>query len=319
MQMLQKKQKSKSKSKSKKKSKSNASVKVKVKVKQYAYEMARLVLDGDDEVTFLIDDALVGAGLVRPAIRVAESVRGMLATRVTAHEFERIDAYLTRIRHSHRVRTYRVSDPKATWRNLDKCLSRTWWPPHTRRRLMWLTSSGILQSYREPSDSDSDSDTDNDTDDDDDTDDGDGIDGDGIDGGDGKMSKTTTTVPKTKTNKKRKRKHGAVALAEIRALQKSTSTVVPKAPFQRVVRHIVSKSKSKSKSNADSSGSRRSSKRQCRRVERVSSSAVDALQASAESMLTGAFTSADDVAAASGRATVLPRDLALVNLIGRRW
>ena len=83
---------------------------------------------------------------------------------------------------------------------------------------------------------------------------------------------------------------GTVALREIRKFQKSTDLVVQRAPFRRLVRETMQKTK-------DSM--------------RISQTALDAIQEATEMHVTSLLTDANLCALHAKRVTVMPRDLVL--------
>lgn len=89
---------------------------------------------------------------------------------------------------------------------------------------------------------------------------------------------------------------GTVALREIRKYQKSTDLLMRKMPFQRVVREIAQEI--------------------CPSI-RFQSSALLALQESAEAYLVGLFEDANLCAIHAKRVTLMPRDMLLAQRIRR--
>ena len=87
---------------------------------------------------------------------------------------------------------------------------------------------------------------------------------------------------------------GTVALREIRKYQKSTETLIRKAPFQRVVQEIMRNIKSDI---------------------RIQSTAVLALQEAAEAYLVGVFEDTNLCAIHAKRVTILPKDMQLARRI----
>lgn len=87
---------------------------------------------------------------------------------------------------------------------------------------------------------------------------------------------------------------GTVALREIRKYQKSANLLVPKMPFQRVVREIAGEL------NKDL---------------RFQASAIAALQEATEAYLTGLFEDANLCAIHAHRVTAMPRDMQLARRI----
>ena len=89
-------------------------------------------------------------------------------------------------------------------------------------------------------------------------------------------------------------KPGTVALREIRKYQKSTELLIRKLPFQRLVREIASEFKTDL---------------------RFQSSAVLALQESAEAYLVGLFEDTNLCAIHAKRVTIMPKDIQLARRI----
>jgi histone H3 len=89
-------------------------------------------------------------------------------------------------------------------------------------------------------------------------------------------------------------KPGTVALREIRKYQKSTELLIRKLPFQRLVREIATDFKTDL---------------------RFQSSAVLALQESAESYLVGLFEDTNLCAIHAKRVTIMPKDIQLAKRI----
>jgi histone H3 len=94
--------------------------------------------------------------------------------------------------------------------------------------------------------------------------------------------------------KPRRFRPGTVALREIRRYQKSTSLLLRKAPFQRLVREVASDFKSNL---------------------RMASGALGALQESTEAYMVGLFEDANLAALHAKRVTIMPRDLGLARRI----
>lgn len=117
----------------------------------------------------------------------------------------------------------------------------------------------------------------------------------------GQMKKKTAAsskgIKKTDAEKEKKKirfKPGTVALREIKRYQKSTSLLLPRASFQRVVRDI------------------------CSGIDhdlRFASNALYALQESAEAYLTGIFEDANLCALHAKRVTVMKNDMELARRI----
>ena len=87
---------------------------------------------------------------------------------------------------------------------------------------------------------------------------------------------------------------GTVALREIRKYQKSTELLIRKLPFQRLVREVAQDFKSEL---------------------RFQSSAIMALQESAEAYLVGLLEESNLAAIHARRVTVMPKDLTLARVI----
>ena len=100
---------------------------------------------------------------------------------------------------------------------------------------------------------------------------------------------------KNKARKTRARtRPGTVALREIRRLQRSTDLILPKYPFQRIVREIARGSN----------------------VEiRFQSQAILAIQEAAEAFMTNLFEDANLCAIHANRVTLMPKDIALARRI----
>jgi histone H3 len=94
--------------------------------------------------------------------------------------------------------------------------------------------------------------------------------------------------------KPRRFRPGTVALREIRRYQKSTSLLLRKAPFQRLVREVASDFKSNL---------------------RMASGALGALQEATEAYMVGLFEDANLAALHAKRVTIMPRDLGLARRI----
>ena len=84
-------------------------------------------------------------------------------------------------------------------------------------------------------------------------------------------------------------------MQEIKYLQRSTGTIIPKAPFGRVVREIIQKMPGGL---------------------RIQSNAVLALHEASEAMITGLMESANQCTAHAKRVTLQPKDLQLALRIG---
>jgi histone H3 len=90
--------------------------------------------------------------------------------------------------------------------------------------------------------------------------------------------------------KPRRFRPGTVAIREIRRYQKSTELLIPKLPFQRLVREVAQQMK------ADL---------------RFQHSALEAIQQAAEAYLTALFEDANLCAVHAGRITLMPKDINL--------
>ncbi|KAL7721051.1 histone H3 [Entamoeba marina] len=94
---------------------------------------------------------------------------------------------------------------------------------------------------------------------------------------------------------RKKRQHpGAVALTEIKILQRSTDLLLRKAPFQVLVREIAQASKTDL---------------------RFQSGAISALQEAAEAYLVGLFEDTNLCAIHAKRITIMPKDMQLARRI----
>ena len=92
---------------------------------------------------------------------------------------------------------------------------------------------------------------------------------------------------------------GTVALREVRKLQKSTDSLIAKAPFSRLVREVAESHKAGL---------------------RFQASAVAALQEATEAFVVSLLSDSNVVALHAGRVTAMPRDLQLVRrLRGERF
>ena len=96
------------------------------------------------------------------------------------------------------------------------------------------------------------------------------------------------------SNKKRRAHPGAVALTEIKVLQRSTELLLRKAPFQALVREIAQASKTDL---------------------RFQSAAIAALQEAAEAYLVGLFEDTNLCAIHAKRITIMPKDMQLARRI----
>ena len=104
------------------------------------------------------------------------------------------------------------------------------------------------------------------------------------------------TMEKTNVVKKKLRyRPGALALKEIRRYQKSTELLIPRLPFQRLVRNIV---QAVSKNDF-----------------KFQSGALGALQEASEAFLVGLFEDTNLCAIHANRVTIMPRDIQLARRI----
>ena len=103
-------------------------------------------------------------------------------------------------------------------------------------------------------------------------------------------AKTFAGAPK----KVRRYRPGTVALREIRRYQKSTNLLIPKLPFQRLVREIVAETHPTFK---------------------MQSAALLALQEATETYMVGLLEDANLAAIHAGRVTVMGKDLKLAKRI----
>lgn len=112
-----------------------------------------------------------------------------------------------------------------------------------------------------------------------------------------KTGAATKGIKKTDADKEKRKirfKPGTVALREIKRYQKSTALLLPRAPFQRLVRSI------------------------CGGINhdlRFASNALYALQESAEAYLVGVFEDANLCAIHANRVTVMKKDMELARRI----
>jgi histone H3 len=90
---------------------------------------------------------------------------------------------------------------------------------------------------------------------------------------------------------------GVLALKEIQRFQKSTELLIPKLPFQRLVREIMQEFKSDF---------------------RFQAVALGALQEAAEAFLVALFENTNLCAIHAKRVTIMPRDINLARRIGGR-
>jgi histone H3 len=101
-------------------------------------------------------------------------------------------------------------------------------------------------------------------------------------------------MPRTKQRKPYRSRPGTVALREIRRYQKSTNLLIPKAPFQRLVRDIATRV-----SGGDTF--------------RFTTASITALQEAAEVYLVQLFADANLCAIHAKRVTILCKDIWLAN------
>ena len=114
-----------------------------------------------------------------------------------------------------------------------------------------------------------------------------------------KKGKKAAGTPSAGMKKAFRWKPGTVALREVKRLQKSTGTLVAKAPFSRLVREVAEQHKAGL---------------------RFQASAVAAIQEATESFVVSLLSDANLTALHANRVTALPRDLQLVRrLRGERF
>ena len=106
-----------------------------------------------------------------------------------------------------------------------------------------------------------------------------------------KRIKAINTGSKIVKRKPRRARPGAVALKEIRRYQKTTNLLIPKAPFQRLVRSVTTEV--------------------LKLDVRFTASSVDAIHQAAEAHLTSVFEDANLCALHAKRITVMPKDIQL--------
>jgi len=113
--------------------------------------------------------------------------------------------------------------------------------------------------------------------------------------------KKLQTARKSEAVKKRKYRYrpGTVALREIRRLQKTTELLIPRAPFQRLVREICLSETFKLRMNDM----------------RWQSAALGAMHEAAEAYLIGLFEDTNLCAIHAKRVTIMPRDVQLATRI----
>ncbi|MFH4983013.1 hypothetical protein AB6A40_009722 [Gnathostoma spinigerum] len=111
------------------------------------------------------------------------------------------------------------------------------------------------------------------------------------------QKKQVSSVEKVK---KRRFKNGMRALQQIRMLQRTTSLLIPKAPFQRLVREIAMKTSSDATEL------------------RFQSAAISALQEAAEAYMTCFFEDTNLAAIHAHRVTIFPKDMHLIQRLRRQ-
>ncbi|KAK1635406.1 histone-fold-containing protein, partial [Colletotrichum phormii] len=102
-----------------------------------------------------------------------------------------------------------------------------------------------------------------------------------------------------KTQRQRRFKPGVAALREIRKIQQSTRFCLQKTPFQRLVREVTQNTK-----HAEHEGGLR-----------IQASALEALQAASEDLLTSVFEMSNLAAIHAKRVTIQQKDMVLVKNI----
>lgn len=110
-------------------------------------------------------------------------------------------------------------------------------------------------------------------------------------------SSQSSLLQRVKTQKNDRFRPGVVALREIRRYQKSEDLLIPKLPFQRLVREIAEDFKTNLK---------------------FKSEALGAIHEACEAFLVGLFEDANLCAIHSKRVTIMPRDIQLVRRIRRQ-
>lgn len=105
-----------------------------------------------------------------------------------------------------------------------------------------------------------------------------------------------------KQTKPRRHKNGVQALKEIRKLQGSTHTLIPKLPFSRVVREVMMNRAGYS--NQDM---------------RITREALMALQEASEMYLVNFFEDSLRLCIHAKRVTLMPRDMQLIALLRNNW
>jgi len=109
-----------------------------------------------------------------------------------------------------------------------------------------------------------------------------------------KVAKVTKGAAKRKQGPSRRWRPGTVALREIRQYQKSTSLLMKRLPFQRLVREIT---------------------QDFRSGLRFQTTALEALHEGAEAYLVGLFEDTNLCCIHAKRVTIMPRDIALARRI----
>ena len=104
--------------------------------------------------------------------------------------------------------------------------------------------------------------------------------------------------PRKDPRKKRVFRRGTIALREIRRLQKSTSMLIPRAPFQRLVREVMMGLRDIQVDNY-----------------KFQSAALSALQEATEAYLVGLFEDTNLCCLHAKRVTIMPRDVELARRI----
>ena len=134
-----------------------------------------------------------------------------------------------------------------------------------------------------------------------------------------KAKKDTLTRRSNKTPTPGKKPHryrpGTVALREIRRFQKSTQLLIPKMPFQRVVKEIA-KDLNREKNEAIRKMAKKLKTEIAPKPDlRFQSAAIGALQAASEAYLTALFEDANLCAIHAKRVTIMPKDIQLAKRI----
>ena len=101
--------------------------------------------------------------------------------------------------------------------------------------------------------------------------------------------------PHLESNRSFRFRPGTVALRDIRRYQKSTKKLIPKAPFQRLVKEILVENQNG--------------------VARIQATAVEILHEAAEHYIVEMFNKANDCAIHGARTTLMPKDLMLTKRI----